>query len=128
MTGEVDYLLSDPAKIPEPDEAVTMGIPADIVRRRPDIRAAERQLASQTARIGVAKADLYPTFTLSGLIGLQSTSSGSLFDSESLTWSILPGIQWPWFTGGRVPSQIRAEEARTQQAADFYQQTVLLAL
>jgi NodT family efflux transporter outer membrane factor (OMF) lipoprotein len=126
--GEVDYLLSDPAKIPEPDEAVTMGIPADIVRRRPDIRAAERQLASQTARIGVAKADLYPTFTLSGLIGLQSTSSGSLFDSESLTWSILPGIQWPWFTGGRVQSQIRAEEARTQQAADFYQQTVLLAL
>ena len=126
--GEVDYLLTEPAKIPDPDEAITMGIPADIVRRRPDIRAAERNLAAQTARIGVAKADLYPTFTLGGLIGLQSTSSGSLFDSESLTWSIIPGISWPWFTGGRVQNQIRAEEARTQQAADFYQQTVLLAL
>ncbi len=126
--GEVDYLLADPAKIPDPDEAITMGIPADIVRRRPDIRAAERQLASQTALIGVATADLYPTFTLSGLIGLQSISSGNLFDSSSTTWSILPGIQWPWFTGGRVQNQIRAEKARTQQAADFYQQTVLLAL
>jgi NodT family efflux transporter outer membrane factor (OMF) lipoprotein len=126
--GEVDYLLNDPADIPEPDEAITMGIPADVVRRRPDIRSAERQLAAQTARIGVATADLYPTFTLSGLIGLQSTSSGSLFDSDSLTWSILPGIRWPWFTGGRVQNQIRAEKARTQQAADFYQQTVLLAL
>ena len=126
--GEVDYLLDDPAEIPHPDESIVMGIPADILRRRPDIRGAERRLAAQTAQIGVATADLYPTFTLSGLIGLESTSSGSLFESDSLTWSILPGIRWPWFTGGRVQNQIRAEKARTQQVADFYQQTVLLAL
>ena len=126
--GEVDYLLQEVGEIPKPDDAITMGIPADIIRRRPDIRAAERQLAAQTARIGVATADLYPTFTLAGVIGLQSTSSGNLFDSESGTWSILPGIRWPWFTGGRIQNQIRAEKARTQQTADIYQQTVLLAL
>ena len=97
--GEVDYLLDEPAKIPDPDEAITMGIPADVVRRRPDIRAAERQLAAQTARIGVATADLYPTFTLSGLIGLQSTSSGKPVRERAAT----PGRYCPGSSGPGLP-------------------------
>ena len=73
--GAVDDLLTGESAIPDPDEGVTLGIPADLLRRRPDIRAAERQLASQTALIGVAKADLYPTFSLAGILALESFDS-----------------------------------------------------
>jgi NodT family efflux transporter outer membrane factor (OMF) lipoprotein len=128
VPGAVDQLLNDAPNIPEPDKSVAVGMPAELLRRRPDIRRAERLLASQNAFIGVAKADLYPTFSLGGVLALESGSSGNLFDSDSTTWSLVPGLRWNVFNGGRVRSQIQVEEARTEQALRFYEQSVLLAL
>ena len=126
--GAVDDLLTGESTIPDPDEGVTLGIPADLLRRRPDIRAAERQLASQTALIGVAKADLYPTFSLAGILALESVDSSDLFDSGSTTWSLVPGLRWNIFSGGKIRNNIRVQEAVTQQLLFAYEQTVLFAL
>jgi len=114
--------------IPLPEVQVALGVPADLLRRRPDVRRAERRLASQTARIGVATADLYPTLSLSGFIGLASVGSGNLFSSESFAWQVAAPLRWTLFSGGRVRSQIRAEEARTEQALLLYEDSVLNAL
>jgi outer membrane protein TolC len=92
------------------------------------VRRAERQLASQTARIGVATADLYPTFSLGGFIGLQAIDGSDLLSGDAVTWGIGLPIRWDLFSGGRIRSQIRVEEARTQQALVQYEQTVLFAL
>ena len=110
--GAVDDLLTGESAIPDPERGVTLGIPADLLRRRPDIRAAERQLASQTALIGVAKADLYPTFSLAGVLALESLDSSDLFDSGSTTWSLVPGLRWNIFAGGKIRNNIRVQEAR----------------
>jgi NodT family efflux transporter outer membrane factor (OMF) lipoprotein len=126
--GAVDDLLASDPGIPDPDEVVDLGIPAELLRRRPDIRAAERQLASQTALIGVAKADLYPTFSLTGILAVESLASGDLFDSGSTTWSLVPGLRWNIFSGGRIRSQVQVQEARTQQLLFTYEQSVLFAL
>jgi NodT family efflux transporter outer membrane factor (OMF) lipoprotein len=126
--GAVDDLLTGEYDIPVPDEGVTLGIPADLLRRRPDIRAAERQLASQTALIGVAKADLYPTFSLAGILALESLDSGDLFDSGSTTWSLVPGLRWNIFTAGKIRNNIRVQEAITQQLLFTYERSVLFAL
>ena len=103
-----------------------IGIPADILRQRPDIRQAERVLASQTARIGVATADLYPTFSLFGSMGFEATSD--LFDSSNRYWSFGPQFNWNIFDGKRVRSRIQGADARAMQALNAYEQTVLLAL
>jgi NodT family efflux transporter outer membrane factor (OMF) lipoprotein len=126
--GAVDYLLTGESAIPDPERGVTLGIPAELLRRRPDIRAAERQLASQTALIGVAKADLYPTFSLAGVLALESLDSSDLFDSGSTTWSLVPGLRWNIFAGGKIRNNIRVQEARTQQLLFAYEETVLFAL
>ena len=126
--GAVDDLLTDESQIPDPTEDLTLGLPADLLRRRPDIRTAERQLASQTALIGVAKADLYPTFSLSGVLALQSLDSSNFFESESTTWSLVPGLRWNIFSGGKIRNNIRVQETRTQQLLFAYEQTVLFAL
>lgn len=122
-----DEIAMEGAMPRDPGE-VTTTLPADLLRQRPDVRRAERVLASQTAQIGVATADLYPTFSLAGLIGLQAVEFGDLGSSDALTWSFGLPVRWSLFTGGRVRSQIAAEEARTRQAEVAYQQTVLLAL
>jgi NodT family efflux transporter outer membrane factor (OMF) lipoprotein len=103
-------------------------VPADILRQRPDIRAAERALAAQTAQIGVATADLYPRFSLIGSLGYAAFSSGDLLDPGSRTWSFGPSVSWSLFTGGRIRSNIRAQDALTEQALLQYEQSVLLAL
>jgi NodT family efflux transporter outer membrane factor (OMF) lipoprotein len=122
-----DRLLKE-GEIPDPDPTLTMGLPADLLRRRPDIRAAERRLAAQTATIGVRTADLYPSFSLTGLLAIQSTSLDSLFGGSSGTWSLIPGLRWNIFSGGKIRNQIRVEEARTEQALLLWEKTVLLAL
>ncbi len=126
--GTLDDELSDDVPIPTEPDAVTTGLPANLLRQRPDIRAAERQLAAQTARIGVATADLYPQFSLGGFLGLQATSAGDLFSSDSVNWSIGLPIRWKLFAGGAVRSQIAAEEARTEQLLANYERSILLAL
>ena len=126
--GALDDELSDEVPIPSEPEAVTTGLPADLLRQRPDIRTAERRLAAQTARIGVATAELYPKFSLSGFLGLQATSAGDLFSSDSVNWSVGLPIRWNLFAGGAVRSQIAAEKARTEQLILNYEGAVLLAL
>jgi len=126
--GALDDELAAEDRIPEEPDAITTGLPADLLRQRPDIRAAERRLASQTARIGVATADLYPRFSLTGFLGLQATDAGDLFSSDSVNWSVGLPIRWKLFAGGAVRSQIAAEEARTEQLLAAYERTVLLAL
>jgi len=108
--------------------SIPAGIPSDLLRRRPDIRAAERGIAAATARIGVATADLYPKFTLTGGVGLQSSSTGSLLDASSRYWSIGPGVVWPMLEGGRIRANIAVQDAREEQALITYENTVLGAL
>jgi len=126
--GALHEELVNEAPIPtEPDE-VTTGLPVELLRQRPDVREAERLLAAQTARIGIATADLYPSFGLSGFFGVEAISGGDLLDGDSLTWNIGLPIRWNIFAGGRIRSQIRVEESRTNQLLARYEQTVLLAL
>ncbi len=122
-----DRLAMGEGEIPREPTDILVGVPADILRRRPDVRSAERRLAAQTARIGVATADLYPTFSLAGFVETVATSFSGLFDEGSLGWSIIPGFRWDLFQGGKIRNNIRAEEARTAQALYGYQQTILLA-
>ena len=126
--GSLHDELQEHTGLPQPDDKVAYGIPAVLLRRRPDIRQAERLLASQTARIGIATADLYPTLSLGGSIGLEALDFDNLGDGGSVFWSIVPKINWPIFTGGKIRNRIRAEEARTAQALAAYEQTVLRAL
>ena len=126
--GTVHAQLEEPRPLPPEPPDVAAGLPADLLRQRPDVRRAERQLASQTALIGVATADLYPTFSLGGFIGLQAVDGGDLLSGDSVTWGIGLPIRWDLFSGGRIRSQIRVEEVRTQQALVLYEQTFLFAL
>lgn len=126
--GYVDDLLAGEFEIPSPADTVTLGIPADLLRRRPDIRGAERLLAGQTARIGVAKADLYPTFSLTGILAVTSLEASELFSNGSTNWSLVPGLRWNIFAGGKIRSNIQVQEARTEQLLLTYEQSVLFAL
>ena len=119
--------LGEAGKIPNAPAEVAVGIPADLLRRRPDIRLAERQAAAQSARIGVAKADLYPAFFLSGSLGLRASDANNLFDSGSWTGSITPGFSWPVFNYGRIKNNIRVQDAEFEAAILNYRNTVLAA-
>ncbi|MCP3960486.1 MAG: efflux transporter outer membrane subunit [bacterium] len=118
--------LSQASTIPASPAEIATGLPAEALRQRPDVRRAERQLAAQSARIGVATADLYPRFSLSGFFALEATDVSNLGDGA--TWGIVPGLRWNLFDGGRVRSAIQVEEARTEQALVRYERTILRAL
>jgi outer membrane protein, multidrug efflux system len=109
-------------------ERIAVGIPADTLRQRPDVRVAERNLAAETARVGVATAALYPSFTISGSIGLEALSLGSLGDGNAGVSSLAAGLTAPLFEGGRLRAQVAAQEAVRDQALAEYRQTVLTAL
>ena len=117
--------LSTPAPIPSAELDGSLGLPSELLRRRPDIRQAERELAAQTARLGVAIADLYPRFLLTGLVGLQSLDLPDLLTWSSRTWTIGPSVSWPVFDTGRIRANIRAQDARQEQALARYEQTIL---
>lgn len=126
--GSLAAELEAGAPVPPVPGAIPVGLPADLLRRRPDIRRAERSVAAATARIGVAKADLYPRFTLSGSFGLASDHFGHLVVTDSRTWSAGPlGVRWPVFDAGRIRGNIRAQEARQDQTLAAYERTVLRA-
>lgn len=125
--GKLNIQLQQPQPIPKFSNHLVVQVPADVMRQRPDIRIAERQLAAQTAQIGVAEADLYPRLSLSGLFGF-STSTGSLASSRSNLWSFGPDLSWQLFDGGRVRNRIALENAKAEQARASYEKTVLLAL
>lgn len=120
--------LREPMPIPEPPERIVVGLPANLLRQRPDVRSAERQLAAQTARVGVATADLYPRFSLVGSFALSAVNAAEFFTKGSTTYGVGPTMQWNLFNGGRIRNLIRAEDARTEQALARYEQVVLVAL
>jgi NodT family efflux transporter outer membrane factor (OMF) lipoprotein len=115
------------ASVPKPPNEIPVGLPSDLLERRPDVRRAERILGAATARIGVATADLYPRFSLTGSFGFQSSKTDNFFSLSSRAWSIGPAVQWNLFTGGRVRSEIAAAGARQEQALYAYDQTLLNA-
>jgi multidrug efflux system outer membrane protein len=120
--------LSKPESLPHFPELLNIGNPAELLRRRPDIKSAERQLAAATARIGVATADLFPRVSLSGSVGYLATSFSGLGDSDFRTTSFGPFLTWPAFDLGRVRARIRAADASAEGLLAVYEQTVLIAL
>lgn len=105
-----------------------IGEPESLLRRRPDIRAAERQLAAATARVGVATADLFPRLTVSGFVGFVTGNAGQLGESAAEAWSVSPVLSWAALDLGSVRARLRASEAQADGALAFYEQTVLHAL
>jgi NodT family efflux transporter outer membrane factor (OMF) lipoprotein len=120
-------LLPD-APIPAAPEQILVGLPAELLRQRPDIRRAERALAAQTAEIGIATAALYPRFSLVGTFALESFRASEWLKRKSLAYGFGPAFRWNLFDGGRVRSAIGVEDARTEQALARYEQSVLDAL
>jgi NodT family efflux transporter outer membrane factor (OMF) lipoprotein len=136
--GNVDDILKGEGRLPAIPETVGTGIPADLLRQRPDVRRAELQALAQNALVGVAQANLYPSFSLAGTIGVTTaegtTSPGSgesgvehLFSSDSIGYSIGPQFVWPFLNYGRIRNNIRVEDARLQQALVAYRETVIQA-
>lgn len=119
--------LSAEQPIPAPPPEIPIGLPADLLQRRPDIRRAERELAAANARIGVAVSDYFPKFSLTGAIELQSTSASDWFTAGSRYWTAGPTAQWRIFDAGRIRANVRVQNAREEQALDAYEQTVLTA-
>ena len=105
-----------------------MGIPSEILARRPDVRQAEQMLIAQNARIGVAQAMRFPSISLTGLFGAASPELGSLLSSNSLGWSAAAGIVGPIFEFGKNKRRVEIERFRTEQATYGYEQSILLAL
>jgi len=127
-----DLIVNGP--IPDVPEQVALGIPADLLRRRPDVRQAELQVVAQNAQVGVATADLYPSIALSGSLGVVSISrdvggggSSDLFSSDSVSYSAGASFTWPVLNYGRIKNNVRVQDARLQQAIVSYQQTALEA-
>ncbi len=115
------------APIPTAPAEVAAGIPADLVRRRPDVRRAERQAAAQSAQIGVAEADFYPHISITGTIGYSAQQIKDLFRSASLVGVIGPSFQWNLLNYGRILNNVRLQDARFQELVAVYQNTVLTA-
>jgi NodT family efflux transporter outer membrane factor (OMF) lipoprotein len=120
--------LAGEAPIPVPPARVVVGLPSDLLRRRPDVRAAERQLAAATARVGEATAELYPKISLTAAFGLESLHAGDFFEAAGRAWSLGPAVRWPLFAGGRLRAAVAAADARAGQALALYEKSVLAAL
>jgi NodT family efflux transporter outer membrane factor (OMF) lipoprotein len=128
--GGIDKLLLDKQGIPELPAEIKVGIPADLLRRRPDVRQAELNALAQNALVGLAEADLYPSFSLTGSLGLVAggpggTDFGDLFSADALTFSIGPSFVWPFLNYGRIRNNVRVQDARLQQALVNYRETVI---
>jgi NodT family efflux transporter outer membrane factor (OMF) lipoprotein len=126
--GALKEELGKPATMPGAPDTVPVGLPSDLLRRRPDIRQAERELAAATARIGVATAELFPKFYLTGAFGGMSDSLGNVLSGANQIWSFGPSVDVPIFEGGRIRAGINVENARQEQAALAYEQSILFAL
>lgn len=135
--GALDAMLAGSKGIPAPPAQVEITVPTEVLRRRPDIRSAELNAAAQSERIGVAKADLYPSFSLAGTIGTQTSSGGgvlsgnsafkNLFGSGSFFYAFGPRLIWPIFNYGRIKNNVRVQDARFEQLLLDYQNTVIRA-
>jgi len=126
--GSLSPQIAEPAAIPMVPPQVAVGIPAEALRRRPDVRQAERELAAATGRIGEATAELYPHLRLVGSIGLESLLSGHLLEWASRFWSLGPTVSWRVFDAGAIRNKIQVRTTRQEQALLHYQAVVLQAL
>ena len=124
LTAELSTTLAIPA--PPPD--VPVGLPSDLLKRRPDIRRAERQIAAANARVGVATSDLFPKFSITGQLGLDSSHAQHLFDWDSRYFILSPGVSWNILDFGRTKANIESQTEQRQQLMLQYQGTVLQAL
>jgi NodT family efflux transporter outer membrane factor (OMF) lipoprotein len=123
----LDDVLVDHHGIPRVPAQLAIGIPAELLRRRPDVRKAEREVAAQSALIGVATSDLYPHFTINGTLYLDSMKVENLFNADSVAGSVGPAFRWDILNYGRLVNNIRVQQARFQQLAVQYQNVVLQA-
>ena len=135
---DLTQILGGEGSIPEVPEQIMVGIPADMLRQRPDVRRAELFAMAQNAQVGVAKADLYPSFSINGSLGVAASGDtnttrtgdsgiGELFRSESVTYAVGPSFVWPFLNYDRIKNNIRVQDARLQQALVQYQETVIQA-
>ena len=129
--GSLENVLQGPPAIPTAPAQVAVSIPAEVLRRRPDVRNAELVAMAQCERIGVAKADLYPHFLLSGTLGLNATQGGAqsfnLFSPASFFFAVGPQVTWQFLNYGRIKNRVRVEDARFQEVVTTYQNSVLSA-
>ena len=133
--GNIDSLLSGQESVPTFPENLRVGVPADMLRQRPDVRRAELQAMAQNAQVGVATANQYPSFSISGSLGLAASGDtdtsrsgdNALFSADSLTYSLGPSFVWPFLNYGRIKNNIRVEDARLQQLLIQYRETVIQA-
>lgn len=126
--GSLQAEFSATGPVPTPKAVTGIGVPGDVLRQRPDVRAAERLLAAQTAQVGVATAALYPQFGLQGFFALQSRSFGQIIDTSSKTWRLEAPVNWSMFNGGQVRGNIRIQDEKAQQLLLHYENKVLLAI
>ena len=128
LPSELAWLSSQAQALPGLAPVDGIGTPATLLRRRPDIRVAERQLAAATANIGVAEADLFPTVSINGLLGLNAATLGALSSANAYYYNLGASIAWTLFDFGRIRSRIVQSEARSDAALAQYEKTVLTAL
>jgi NodT family efflux transporter outer membrane factor (OMF) lipoprotein len=126
--GALESELSSAAALPVKPATVAVGIPSDLLRRRPDIRRAERELAAATARIGVARGDYFPRFSLTGSFGFSANEDENVFQGDSKFWSIGPTMRWPIFDAGRIRNNVEVQNARQEAALARYEQSILIGL
>jgi NodT family efflux transporter outer membrane factor (OMF) lipoprotein len=124
---DLNYLLGEQRPIPTTPAEIALGMPQDLIRQRPDIRAAERQLAAQSEQIGVAVTELYPAFSIGGSIGTNAMDTGDLFNNDSKTWNLFGAFEWNILNYGRLKSNVRFQDALFQQLLVDYQDTILQA-
>ena len=136
--AQVRDLLGTESAIPDIPETTALGLPADMLRQRPDVRQAEYLAMAQNARVGVATANLYPSFSLNGSLGLSAAGNtdttrtgksglSQLFSADSLTYAVGPSFVWPFLNYGRLKSSVLVQDARLQQALIAYRETALQA-
>ena len=129
--GDLTEFLGEEGTLPVLTVDLVVGIPADLLRRRPDVRTAELNAMAQNALVGVATADLYPSFSLFGFLGLSAGGPGidlgDLFSGDSLNWNVGGSFIWPFLNYGRIRNNIRVQDARLQQALIAYRETVIQA-
>jgi len=126
-TGTIEELLAGPREIPKGPAEIAVSVPAEMLRRRPDIRSAELNAAAQCARVGVSKTDLYPTLSLRGMIGLNTTSGTPNLSGGGFFYSLGAGLLYPLFNYGRIKNNVRIQDARYQQQLVGYRDAVLKA-
>lgn len=125
---DIRAMLSTPKPLPDYVEAVGIGLPANLLRRRPDIRGAERVIRAQAATLGASRADLLPKFSLNGSIGYAAHETRDLTKRKSMTWQLAPSMTWTFFSGGQLYNANRLARIQLDEAINQYNQTVLTAV